>query len=364
MEPPHALRHRLRPRCTSAINRLFPGAHVAGQASLLFVIGSDRFGTSERGKPTHLGCTDLHRLFDKREPVHVLKLDKHALRQRRRPELHPYRVILNLITDPDQNPKTLENLKKLLRDHHGPVLNRPEAVLRSTRDQVARLLDGTPGLVAPKTVRVRNPKPDLVAGAIERAAMRFPLIVRLAGTHTGIIVGLFDRMDQLRAAITQTGEHIVTEFVDFRSADGLYRKYRAFFIGERIILRHMLVSDMWNVHAGDRTRFMADRPELLAEERGILEAADQALPPSVLPTLEAVRDRMPLDYFGTDFGILPDDRVVLFEANATMNFFPFLPDPRFEYVRQCVAPARQAFHEMIGRSPAHVLPAPAFQLSL
>ena len=337
---------------------------AANQASILFVIGSDRFGEPVNGKPTYLGCTDLHRLFDKREPVHVLKIDKHALRQRRRPELHPYRVILNLITDPDQNPKTLENLKKLLRDHKGPVLNRPEAILRSTRDQVARLLDGTPGLEAPKTIRVRNPKPDLVAGAIERAGMHFPLIVRLAGTHTGVIVGLFEGMDELRASITQPGEHIVTEFVDFRSEDGLYRKYRAFFLGEQIILRHMLVSDAWNVHAGDRTRFMADRPELRAEEQEMLEAADHGLPSNVLETLAAVRDRMPLDYFGMDFGILRDGRIVLFEANATMNFFPFLPDPRFKYVRQCVAPARQAFHEMLGRKPAHVLPRPAFQLSL
>ena len=324
----------------------------ARQASILFVIGSDRnAGTISDGRPKYIGCTDLHLMFDKREPVHKLPLDRHSLRQRRRPELHPYRVILNLITDPDQNPKTLENLKKLLRGYSGQVLNRPESVIRSTRDQVAKLLDGTPGLIAPKVVRVRNARPDLVAGAIERTGMRFPLIVRLAGTHTGIIVRLFDDMDELRAAITQPGEHIVIEFVDFRSEDGLYRKYRAFFIGERIIFRHMLVSDTWNVHASDRTRFMADRPDLLAEEQALFEKGEDAFPAGAMQTLAAVRDRMPLDYFGMDFGILPDGHVVLFEANATMNFYPFLPDPRFAYVRSCLKAATQAFHEMLGRRP-------------
>lgn len=321
----------------------------ARQASLLFVIGSDQLaGTTPDGRPQYAGCTDLHRMFDKREPVHVLKLDRHTLRQRRRPELHPYRLILNLITDPDQNPKTLENLGKLLREYSGQVINPPAAVMRSTRDRVAKLLEGTPGLIAPKTVRVRNAKPDLVVGAIERADLKFPLIVRLAGTHTGIIVGLFDRIDDVRAAITQSGEHIVTEFADFRSEDGLYRKYRAFFIGEQIIFRHMLVSDAWNVHAADRMRFMVDRPELLAEEQAMFEHAGGALPAGVIDTLEAIRTRMPLDYFGMDFGILPDGRVVLFEANATMNFFPFLPDPRFDYVRSCRRPATQAFHRMLG----------------
>lgn len=321
----------------------------ARQASILFVIGSDRnAGTISDGRPKYIGCTDLHLMFDKREPVHKLPLDRHSLRQRRRPELHPYRVILNLITDPDQNPKTLENLKKLLRGYSGQVLNRPESVIRSTRDQVAKLLDGTPGLIAPKVVRVRNARPDPVAGAIERTGMRFPLIVRLAGTHTGIIVGLFDDMDELRAAITQPGEHIVIEFVDFRSEDGLYRKYRAFFIGERIIFRHMLVSDTWNVHASDRTRFMADRPDLLAEEQALFEKGEDAFPAGAMQTLAAVRDRMPLDYFGMDFGIAPDGQIVLFEANATMNFFPFMTDPRFDYVRQCIAPSRRAALDLLG----------------
>jgi len=323
----------------------------ARQASLLFAIGSDQLaGTTSDGRPKFAGCTDLHRLFDQREPVHVLQLNRNMLRQRRRPELHPYRVILNLVTDADQNPKTLENLRKLLRDYSGPVINRPEAILRSTRDQVAKLLDGTPGLIAPKVIRVRNARPDIVAGAIERAKLTLPLIVRLAGTHTGKIVGLFDAIDDLRAAIAQPGEHIITEFVDFRSEDGLYRKYRAFFIGKRTIFRHKLVSDIWSVHAGDRLRFMADRPELVAEEQAMFEGTDGALPNNVIATLKAVRDRMPLDYFGMDFGVLPDGQVVLFEANATMNFFPFLPDRRFAYVRACQKPAAQAFHEMLAEA--------------
>ncbi|HET9336896.1 MAG TPA: hypothetical protein VFO12_10880 [Sphingomicrobium sp.] len=319
------------------------------QAQLLFVVGSDEPPVmTKAGHPKYSGCTNLHRLFDKREPVHILKLDKHALRQRKRPELHPYRCIVNFITDPDQNPRTLDNLKKLLREYQGKVINPPEAVLRSSRDQVARLLDGIPGLVAPKTIRVRNPKPDLVTGAIERADMRFPLIVRLAGTHTGLILGLFDNVAQLRAALTENGEHIITEFVDYRSDDGIYRKYRAFFFGERVILRHMLASDQWTVHAKDRMGFMIDRPELLAEEAPLFDEPEGAFPQPIRETLKLVRDRIPLDYFGMDFGIDRDGRVVLFEANATMNFFPFVSDARLDHVRRCYQPAKDAFHAMLG----------------
>jgi hypothetical protein len=323
----------------------------ARQASLLFVIGSDEPGMKADGRPEYHGCTDLHRMFDKREPVHVLRLDRHALRQRKRPVLEPYRCILNLITDADQNPRTLENLKKLLREYDGRVLNRPEAVLRSTRDHVAKILAGTPGLIAPKVIRLKNAKPDLAIQAVERAGMSFPVIVRLAGTHTGHILGLFEKAEELRAALSGTGDLIITEFADFRSGDGLYRKYRAFFFAQQVIFRHMLVSDEWSVHARDRMRFMAERPELLAEEAALFARPEGALPAPVVKALESVRDRMPLDYFGMDFGIARDGRVVLFEANATMNFFPFLRDPRFDYVKACLEPAREAFHRMLGRRP-------------
>lgn len=322
------------------------------QTSLLFAIGADEgYEVTREGKPSFAGCTDLHRLFDKREPLHWLQVTRQMLRQRRRPELEQYRSILNLITDPDQSPRTLEILVKLLRDYRGEVLNRPEAVLRTARDMVARRLDGTPGLVVPKVIRLRSARPELAMQAIERAGMSYPVIVRLAGTHTGKIVGLFDSADQFRAPFAGDGEHIVTEFVDFRSPDGLYRKYRSFFIGTRIIFRHMLASDKWNVHARDRLGFMVERPEQLEEEKALFAAPEGAFPPSIIETLQAIRDRMGLDYFGVDFGIGADGRAVLFEANATMNFFPFMSDPRFEYVKSCLGAAREAFHDMLGCAP-------------
>ena len=114
----------------------------------------------------------------------------------------------------------------------------------------------------------------------------------------------------------------------------------------------MLVSDEWNVHAKDRNRLMAERKELLDEEERLFGRPDGAFSAEVHETLHAVRKRMSLDFFGMDFGLARDGRLLLFEANATMNFFPFLPDPRFEYVKRCEAPARAAFRELLGLAPA------------
>src|SRR4051794_3618881 len=326
-------------------------------AKLLIVIGSDREDRMQvAGRQLSISASsDLHLLIDSRIPADRTLMTRNFFRQQR--VLEPgYECILNLITEAEGNSRVLENLRKFVRGYRARVINRPEAVLQSTRDLVARKLAGIPGLVVPRVLRLRGSNADAAAKTIERAGLQFPVIVRQVGTHTGRIVGKFDDLDGVRAAAIEGGDHLATEFVDFRSADGLCRKYRVFFIGERRIFRHMLASEDWNVHASDRQRVMAERPELIAAEEAMFAAADGAFSDDVQQVLSAVRERMPLDFFGMDFGIAPDGRVVLFEANATMNFFPLSPDPRFAYLARCVEPARSAFYELLGlqeQSRAH-----------
>ena len=334
------------------------GLEGAGDASLLYIVGTDQPERLkiEGNRFSLAGTTDLYKLLGRDQPFHRLQVTPNYFRQGRQAELSTYTHILNLITEAEENGRVLENLRKLLKGLRGKVINHPDAVRRSTRDQVAKRLAGTPGLLAPRAVRLRGAKPAHAEKLLEQARLNYPIIVRRVGTHTGKIVGLFDYAREAAAALDGNGEYIATEFVDFASADGLYRKYRFFFIGPQLIFRHMLVSDSWNVHAKDRTRIMAERPHLLAEEEGLFGRADGDFPDEVHATLHAVRDRMGLDYFGMDFGLMQDGRVLLFEANATMNFYPFLPDPRFEYVKRCEAPARRAFRELLDLAPTSASP--------
>lgn len=330
------------------------GTAGAADASLLFIIGDGDEGDrimQAGSKIMVAGTTDLTKLLFDREPHHRLHVTRNYFRQSRQADLSGYRVLVNLITEPEQNSKVLENLRKVLRGVPGRVVNRPEAVLRSTRDQVARLLAGIPNLIVPKTVRLHGGKAQIAAKALERAAIVPPIILRQAGTHTGKIVGLFDSIDDAVVALGP-GEHVATQFVDFAGIDGLYRKFRVYFIGPHVVLRHMIISDQWNVHVKDRVRFMAERPELVAEERALFESAEP-FAADVRAVFQAVRERMPLDFFGMDFGITTDGKVVLFEANATMSFFPLTPnlDPQFEHLRSCVAPAQAAFRELLGLPP-------------
>jgi len=294
----------------------------------------------------YLGSTNIPKLLQD-EPCHRLYASWNFLRETQI-DFSSYRCVVNLITEADGNAKVLKLLSKQLRNSSAKVVNRPDAVLQSTRDRTAHRLRGIPGLRVPITVRLPAGPTKTSHQLLSRAGFNSPIILRQAGTHDGAIVGRFDTVEDTIASLEGGTDHLAMEFVDFQSGDGLYRKYRVFFFGEEQVLRHRIVSDDWNVHARDRTRFMATRPELIAEERALFERHSEPFSADVARTLREVRNRMPLDFFGMDFGIAADGQVVLFEANAAMGFFPFSTDPQFSYLECCLGPAQRAFRKLLG----------------
>ena len=96
---------------------------------------------------------------------------------------------------------------------------------------------------------------------------------------------------------------------------------------------------------------MAPRPDIVAEERALI-SKEEPFGPKAQAVFRAVRERMPLDFFGLDFGFTRDGDLVLFEANATMSFFPLwrTDDPQFQYLEQVVQPAQAAFMRMVGQA--------------
>ena len=288
-----------------------------------------------------VGSTDMYRLRT-RDPLAYARLQVTADHFERevRYDLDRFDILLNLVTDPDQNPRVLGNLARLVEGYRGRLLNPPDKVLRTTRDRVAIACAGLAHVVAPRTLRIVGKAAD------EAGDFPFPGILRLAGTHTGIVLGIVEDRDGLATLLQDGADHILTEFRDFRSADGLYRKYRFVFIGGEIVMRHLLVSDSWNVHAADRRRFMSPRPALIAEERALIDYGVQALPFPIRAGLSGIRDAVGLDLFGCDCA-LTDDGVLLFEANATMNFFPLADGPDYAHLRTALARAEAAFDALL-----------------
>jgi hypothetical protein len=157
------------------------------------------------GEPiTSAGVSDIYRLRvhrpDAYSRIHVIPsyFDQPA-----RYDLAQADVLLNLITDPDQNPRVLAVLAQMLEEFRGRVINRPENVLETGRDRVARRLAGLDGLNVPKVLRLDGDDIAGAAAAIEDEAPSFPMILRKTGTHTGRIFGLMDIDGALLAEMAQ-----------------------------------------------------------------------------------------------------------------------------------------------------------------
>jgi glutathione synthase/RimK-type ligase-like ATP-grasp enzyme len=92
---------------------------------------------------------------------------------------------------------------------------------------------------------------------------------------------------------------------------------------------------------------MADRPDLRAEEAAFLADMPKAIGPRAMAALQAIQERLGLDYAGVDFGLGADGRLLLFEANATMTITPPEPDPIWNYRRAPIARALEAAKSML-----------------
>jgi len=325
-------------------------------ASILVVTGGDRIyksPTPGRGRIT--GLSDVDGLLPDALATRRLdlSLDLEPLlmmlkQQSGGGDLSGFACVLNLVSEPDHSPKTLEALQLLLRGYAGRVINRPEAVLRTSRAEVANVLSGIPGLLVPGILRFRGGDSGAALAAVTGAGLSFPLIVRQTATHQGRTMVLVEDEVQFRSAVADDREYFAIEFVDYRLADGLYHKYRMWSFGGSHIFRHLAVTANWNVHISDGTAFMVDRPDLIEAEVRLMERREGVFPDHVHAIVAAIGERLGLDCFGVDFGFHADGRMVLFEANAAMSFFPLVPDPRFEYRARLLAPAKEAFAAMLG----------------
>lgn len=226
-------------------------------------------------------------------------------------------AVINCITDPDICSLSLARLSSVVNSTGAACFNHPDAVRRCTRDGVASAIADVGGLCVPRTLRVAPHEPEDLARAIDCAELEYPVIVRIAGSHGGSSTRKIDSSDELRpvlAGIPWGGRSIyATEYVPYRSGDGMHRKMRLVVVGDQIHLRHLVASPGWHVHAESRSGTAAAE-----EERAVAGFGDD-----LLPTLRArvfgVADALQLDYFGIDCALLPDGRLLIFEANPAMN---------------------------------------------
>ena len=108
----------------------------------------------------------------------------------------------------------------------------------------------------------------------------------------------------------------LSPYVDYRSADGLFRKYRIAFVDGRPYACHMAIAEQWMIYylnAG-----MKESAAKRAEEAHFMSAFEADFARRHGAALAAIADRIALDYFAIDCAEMPDGRLLLFEADPSV----------------------------------------------
>jgi len=165
------------------------------------------------------------------------------------------------------------------------------------------------------------------------ADLHFPVFVRVENDHQGSRTPLLEDWAQLdrwliKAALggAEPPKLLVTEFFDTRGADGLYRKFGAFKVGDRIIARLVHFGKEWMVKSPDLIF-----PEGVEEERRYME--DNPYEDQIRRAFELAR----VDYGRMDFAV-KDGRIAVWEINTN----PIITHPKDRY-QPAHLPAQERF---------------------
>lgn len=235
-----------------------------------------------------------------------------------------YDVVFNAIGDPDLAAPSAAMVRRFLERCRRPVLNDPAQVARTSRSLTPMALGELDDVVVPATTRIAHGKLRRLGlrRAIGEAGFSPPVLVRPTGTHGG--KGLMRALTwpELEAAAAAFSDEdiYVTAYRDYRSPDGLYRKGRVIFVDRRPYPYHWAGSDHWMVHYD--ASGAGEVPERRAEEMRFLNDPIGLIGPRAWAAVTRIGERLDLDYCGLDFSVLPDGRVLVFEANATMLVHP------------------------------------------
>ncbi len=255
-------------------------------------------------------------------------------------KLPEHALIFNAIGDADLCGEALARAEEIVKRSTAPVINPPTRVRPTGRAANAARLATLPDVKAP-AIRV------LAKSVLTTAELRFPLLLRAPGFHTGRHFVRIERREDLGVAIDQLpgDELLAIDYLDARRTDGMARKYRVMIIDGTLYPLHLAISADWKVHYF--TADMAVNAAHREEERRFLTDMSGVLGAHAVAALGAIGESLGLDYAGVDFGIGADGGLLLFEANATMVINPPDPDPMWDYRRAPILAALDAAKRML-----------------
>ena len=267
-------------------------------------------------------------------------------------ELPEHDVAIVAVCESEKNQWLLAQLRNVMQHWPRPYINSPAAIARLHRESQRELLANIPGILVSEAERMHREDLESLLNFAESPSHFFPVIARPIGSHAGIGLKKLnqpgDVLDYLQSSTDE--EFYVAPFIDYRSADGKYRKFRVVMIDGQAMAAHMAVSERWMVHYLNAD--MLDNAQHRAEEAEFMLKFDQEFAVRHRLALANIDRAVKLDYYSIDCAEMRSGELVVFEVDSGAVVHSMDPVEKFPYKPPQMRKVFSAFRNMISRRPS------------
>ncbi len=261
-------------------------------------------------------------------------------------------VIMVGMSDSDAIRPVLAALDHTLATCPTPIINAPRHIPSTNRQLASLLLHDAPGLRIPSTQRVTRAQLFALRQADALLPQHlpdysYPFIVRPIDSQAGRDLARIENAASLTTYLTQMTREVdffIAQFIDYRSADGLFRKYRIALIEGRPFACHMGISQHWMIHYVNAG--MYEDAHKRTEEAHFMESfAEFSLRHQT--ALNAIYERTQLDYLCIDCAETTTGELLIFEIDHTMVVHAMDPIELFPYKAHHMRKVKEAMRKML-----------------
>jgi len=269
------------------------------------------------------------------------------------PEIIPaHDVLFVAIAESEENIPVLYDLKEIRNVWPRPVLNSPIRIALLSRDSACKILSEIPQVLMPIAVRILRPILEQIAARqisldVVLAGGGFPIIIRPMDSHAGRGLSKIENAIELGEYLQSMSERefYISPFIDYRSRDGLFRKYRIVLIEGKPFICHLAISSHWMIHylnAG-----MGESAEKRQEEAECFAHFDASFAKRHAAALQEINQRIGLDYLGIDCAETITGELLIFEADSNMVVHAMDPPEVYPYKLMQMEKVFAAFRAML-----------------
>ncbi len=257
------------------------------------------------------------------------------------------------VCESDRSQFLLKQLGEIMTYWPRPFLNLPSRIAQLSRDRVNEQLLTARGTVTSESRRVNRQE---ALRLVSSGADRFPMIARPVDSHAGHGLAKFDDRTQAMEYLArdESDAFFVAPFLDYRSHDGLYRKYRIVIIDGNPFAAHMAISHHWMVHYlnADMLNNEANRDT----EARFMQDFDVAFATKHRNALQEIDERIGLDYYAIDCAETRTGELIVFEIDSGAVVHSMDSVWLFPYKRPQMQRVFEAFQKMLRQHASGLTP--------